>query len=401
MPTLSQYNHFAGRHWESGTVHNSLAYSQAVAPHTGAPYSEALLLGVSGGIVMGYFTFAYKGFDPQVNILTRNTFDPWLTMLSRLGVVQNVLQTQNGQRAEEQLRAALDDGTPAIVLADMWSLPYNALPADGMWGAFPILVYGVEGDRVQIADRASVPLQVTPAALAAARGRIKKNRHRLITLEPPLPDKLPAAVSLGLSDCLRLFTEKPPKGAAHNFGLAAYRHWAEMLTSPKKRNSWAKSYSTDGQLYAALASAMYFALLFGKGEALDGERGLYADFLDEAALILNRPVLREAGTQFRAAGAHWAALGQALLPENVPLLAETRRLQTTRHRAFLQRGGRALDEMTAIDARLAEVRAQAQEALGLDDARREALLAQVAAVLLRIHDAEAQALAIMGDALAG
>ena len=55
MIKLNAYNHFAGRHWETGSVRNFYAYRGVNAPHTGQPYSEALLMGVSGGIVMGYF----------------------------------------------------------------------------------------------------------------------------------------------------------------------------------------------------------------------------------------------------------------------------------------------------------------------------------------------------------
>jgi hypothetical protein len=61
MPKLKDYNQFNGRHWETGTVHNYFAYTGVKAPHTGQPYSEALLMGVSGGAVMGYFSFAYEG----------------------------------------------------------------------------------------------------------------------------------------------------------------------------------------------------------------------------------------------------------------------------------------------------------------------------------------------------
>ena len=53
MPTITNYNQFNGTHWETGSVHNFFAQRGFTAPHTGRPYSEALLLGVSGGIVMG------------------------------------------------------------------------------------------------------------------------------------------------------------------------------------------------------------------------------------------------------------------------------------------------------------------------------------------------------------
>ena len=35
MPTLTDYDQFAGTHWETGTVRNFLAYRGARAPHTG------------------------------------------------------------------------------------------------------------------------------------------------------------------------------------------------------------------------------------------------------------------------------------------------------------------------------------------------------------------------------
>ena len=103
MPKLNDYHHFAGRHWETGSIHNHWAYRRFKAPHTQQPYSEALLLGISGGIVMGYFSFAYAGYDPHVAILTRNTFDPMDAILTRLGVEQIILQTTNPKKATQNL----------------------------------------------------------------------------------------------------------------------------------------------------------------------------------------------------------------------------------------------------------------------------------------------------------
>ena len=91
---------------------------------------------------MGYFSFAYEGYPPQARILTRNTFDPWDTMLSRLGVAQNIHQTAKPERAVANLVAALEEGTPAIVWADVWGLPTNALAHDrGMWAMFLSLIH--------------------------------------------------------------------------------------------------------------------------------------------------------------------------------------------------------------------------------------------------------------------
>lgn len=402
MPTLAGYDHFGGRHWETGSVHNFYAYRGATAPHTGAPYSEALLLGVSGGVTVGYFKFAYEGYDPQCNILTRNTFDPLDTMLSRLGVVQNLEQTRSAERAEAILVETLAEGLPAIVWADLWRLPYNGLESDaGMWGAFPLVVYGYEPaqETVLIADRASVPLTVTPAELAVARSRIKKERFRLLTLEAPDEKKLAAAVQMGIYDTIRLFTEPPPKGAAHNFGLQALQHWAQMLRQPGHRQSWQKWFSPGLPMYAGLTSAYYFAFLFGKGEEEDAERDLYAAFLDEAAVLLRRPSLREAADRFRASGAAWQGLPAALLPDEIAPFGEARRLMKRRHRLFLDEGGAALPEMNEIDRRLGAIRAAMQDDFPLSEAQVAAHREQIAGQLDAIHEAERTAVEALQAAM--
>ena len=98
-------------------------------------------------------------------------------------------------------------------------------------GNMPIIVYGYDeaADQVWIADRANVPLTVATDELLSARARIKKDKFRLMTLDMPDHDKLSAAVSAGIWDCIKLFTEKPPKGSVKNFGLAAYQNWITLL----------------------------------------------------------------------------------------------------------------------------------------------------------------------------
>ena len=62
MPVLSDYKHFTGRHWETGSVHNYFAYRGFKAPHTQEPYSEAMLKGISGGAVMAEGRLAFDRF---------------------------------------------------------------------------------------------------------------------------------------------------------------------------------------------------------------------------------------------------------------------------------------------------------------------------------------------------
>jgi hypothetical protein len=53
MPTLPNYTQFEGCYWDTGVIRSALDYQGVVAPHTGEPYSEAMLLGISGGVTFG------------------------------------------------------------------------------------------------------------------------------------------------------------------------------------------------------------------------------------------------------------------------------------------------------------------------------------------------------------
>jgi hypothetical protein len=399
MPKLNDYCQFNGRHWETGTVCNFYDYRGVKAPHTNEPYSEAFFLGVSGGIVMGYFVFAYEGYDPHARILTRNTFDPWDTFLSRLGVVQHIHHTNKAEKGLANLLDTLEEGLPAIVWADLFSLPYNAIPPDeGMWGMMPVLVYGHDDDAVWIADRARVPLTIMPDELTKARARVKQVKFRVVTLEPPDEGKLATAVTQGIWDCINLFTEKPPKGSKNNFGFAAYQFWADMLVKPKAKRSWTKEFPAGSNLYAGLTSAFTDIHIFGKNG--NAERTLYADFLGEASLILDKPALKPIAQQFRTSAAAWDELGLALLPDDVPLLQETRQLMLQSHQLFLEKGNKSLAEREEINGRLAAIKAELAANSPLNDAEVQALQENISAKILAIHDIEQKAIAALQDAMA-
>lgn len=389
MPVLPNYNHFAGRHYETGTIHNYYAYLDVKAPHTNQPYSEALFLGVSGGITFGYFSFAYEGYDPHVALLTRNTFDPLNTMLSRLGIIQELRHTTKAEKGIANLLDVLEDGTPAIVWADMWSMPYNAMTFDeGMWGMRPLIVYGYdkEENQVWIADRADVPLIVTTEELATARARVKKDKFRVATLDMPNPEKLASAVSAGIWDTIKLFTEKPPRGSKKNFGFAGYQHWIELLTKPKARQSWAKEFPPGVKLYAGLTTA--FDHMGTTGILKDGDRTIYADFLEEAAILLEKPALNEVAKICRESSTAWVTLGSKLLPDAVPFLREARELTSQKRSLFLAQGNDGLAKIEQINERLRAIRQTMDDDFPLSESEILELQKNIAAAIERIHDVE-------------
>jgi hypothetical protein len=403
MPTLN-CGPFEGRHYETGTLRNALACRGARAPHTGQPYSEALLLGVSGGIAFGYFTFEYKGYLPHVALLPRNTFAPFDTMLERLAIPHEVQQTTNPDQGEAKLIAALDAGQPAVVWADRFSLPYTRLPWDDHnWMVITLLAHGYEGDDVLVADRSCQALRVPRAALRKARGRVKEDRHRLMTIEPPNEAKLPAAAQKGIWQCISLFTEAPPRGAKDNFGFAGYDKLAKMLTNTRHKMSWARQFEPGSRMFHALAGSTAqpgaYDWIMSFGAAPDAERGLYADFLDEAALILERPQLGEVAEQFRAAAGEWRGLATAMLPDEVPLFGETRRLHDRRNEAFVAQGDGAGEEIERINARLEAIAREVGEAFPLSEAQAAEMRQGLAERIERIRDVEREAVEALQKAM--
>ena len=401
MKTKTQLN---GRHWETGSIHNSLALQDVKAPHTGKPYSEALLLGVSGGIAFGYFTFEYKGYLPHVALLTRNTFNPFPTILERLGSAQDVQQTTQAEIGEKNLQNALASGLYPILWADQFSLPYNCLPAnEPMWGMMPILALETDGKTVTVADRSSQPFHLSMTDLTQARGRVKDDKYRLLTLDAPQTSKLASAVHKGICQAISLFTEEPPRGGRQNFGFAAYDKFAELLVNKRNKQSWERFFTPGVRMYHALAGspvqpgAYHWINTWGSADGAD--RGLYADFLLEAAQILKRPALKESAEKFRDSHRLWLSFAEALLPDDVPLLGESKKLIQKKHELFIHTGEKALPEIKQIHARLNDLLSHSETDFPLSNAQAADLRANLRDILLNIKSVETEAVELLQRAV--
>jgi hypothetical protein len=152
-------------------------------------------------------------------------------------------------------------------------------------------------------------------------------------------------------------------------------------------------------MLAGLKSAYTDIALFGKGPGDYAERNRYAAFLDEAAVILNRPNLRAAADHYRAATAEWRTLAELLLPDDVAPFGETRRLLDRRHAAFLEAGNGATAEMTVIDQRLGAIAAEVAAEFPMSQQAVEAHRGRIADQIMALHDVEAAALAALTAAM--
>jgi hypothetical protein len=398
---LDNYNQFEGFALASGYLQNALAYQGVTAPHTGKPYSDALLMGINGGIAAGYFAFEYEGHDPHLHFLTRYPFNENnmpIAAYDRLAIPIEPRATTDPQKAVANVVDALVAGKPAIVWLDIMALYYGAAQ-HGIWLINPVLVYGYDPKQnlVYVADRARAPLIVSAERFAAARNCLSKTRNRMMTVGAPDHERLPLAVEAGIRACIDIFTGRPPVGAASSWGFAAYEKWASLLISTKGKQSWAKMFATGPRLYSGLISTYKYVQNWYTGGC--GARHIYADFLVEAADILGRPGLREVSGYFRQSASLWQEFMRSVLPDDVAPFREARDLMDREYEHYLSRGLDAFDDNQQIQARLKDLRQTMETGFPLTDTESTAMRGGLADHIMGIHDIETTAFDALKAAL--
>jgi hypothetical protein len=261
-----------------------------------------------------------------------------------------------------------------------------------MYEMTPLVVFARD-DRtgvVEIADGSRLPLQVSGSELTKARGRVKKDKYRQMALSLPSFEKLAAGVVSGIRATVQSFHGVPMKGYARNFGFAAYQRWAGVLTGDKDKQSWSKVFPPGRPMFSGLASAFDRVELFGTGGA--ASRPMYADFLEEASILLEKPALRDSAAQFRALEPLWIGLENALLPDDVPAFRDTRQLLMKKRDLFWEKGAEAKEEIVQINNRLIEIRSTMENDFPLSGQEVTAFKQNLSDHVLKIQDAEKNAI---------
>jgi Butirosin biosynthesis protein H, N-terminal/Domain of unknown function (DUF4872) len=399
----AEYELLGGVHPDTHAIAGVLANRGLLHPDTGQPLSEALVLGVGGGLGAGYILWEFKARDLRSLVFGfRNSWqyaDRWATKTCRrLGVPAAVHETGSARKADADLRAAVGQGVPAIAWADQQALGYRHLPAwlEG-YGGGPVTVYGVDdGAGVALVDdRNRAPLTVPLPALAAARARVGSYKHRLLVLDAPAAeldaDGLRRAVRDGLAEQVEHLSRR-----SDSFSLPAFRKWARLLTDRRNAKGWPTVFADRVSLFDACLSV--YENLEPSGSDGGNLRGLYAAFLDEAAGLLDAPALGTAAAAYREAAARWHEVAETAMPAGRDPFAEARRL-TDRLQTEVSRGDAGREEAAAAAASLWALRDRWRPEFPGDDRDVEALLAALADRVTAACDAEEAALGELTAAL--
>jgi hypothetical protein len=393
----ADYQLLGGVHPDTHAITGILANRGLADPSTGRPLSEAMVLGVGGGLGAGYILWEFKAHDYRTLVFGfRNSGqypDRWARKTcQRLGVPADVHETTSPRRAEEELRATVGQGVPVIAWADQQILGYRHLPAwlDGH-GGHPVTVYGID-DTAGVAlvdDRNRAPLTVPLDALAAARARVGSYKHRLLVLDAPAAeldtDELGRAVRAGLAEQVEHLGQR-----SDSFSLPAFRKWARLLTSTSNAKAWPKVFADRVGLFDACL-AVYENLEPTAGSGGGNLRGLYAQFLEEAARLLDTPALATVAAAYREAAARWHQVAEVAVPADRDPFAEARRL-TDRLQAEVELGDAGRRQAAGTAARLWALRDRWRPTFPGDDDQVDALLADLATAVGAACDAEEAAL---------
>lgn len=364
--TVTAKKHVAGRQPESATLRNVLIQRDAC---TSDLCTEEILFGLGGGIGCAYWLFDMHGGHPVVigsRIHAKEGDTPYFTlqMTEGWGATADVRHSSSPSAATKSLVKILNDGFTPIVWVEVTKLPYMFL--SGHANAYhQVVVYGMEGDDVLVGDLGDSVIRMSMEELTEARNSNYAPKFRTVviseaTAKPQLRETL--------SDRIRVTCSQMLEGLGiANFGLTALNKWAQMLTNTKNKKGWPNCFPGGPPLHGAMSTVFEQIELRGYGGS--AFRGLYADFLDQAAGVLKKSALKKVAEQFRESEASWRAISDAALPDSIPLLKETREALTRRSVLIRKPRTTAIDkELESLRDRLKQLRERSAKELSLSKA---------------------------------
>ena len=389
----SPFVHFPGSIPAPTALRIVLANAGVHAPHTGAPFTEAMTFGIGGGIGAGVFSFHYakedfSSFFVAGRHLWQDDHAWFAAALKRLGAKPVVQEAGGAKAAETNLAEMLEGGRPVVAWLDAASLPYRGLPEGWAGGGYHLLVvYAIDGAEAVVGDLADEPIRVPLADLTRARLRINKFKSRLLAVEPGSKSPpLDALVRGGIRACIDGLT----KGKMKNFTLDAFSTWAERLSGSKAADSWARIFQRGRHLYTGLWSIHQFVDCYYTGGGLC--RPMFAEFLAEAGDALRDPRLTRASERYADLGRGWSALAEEALPAGVPAFRKAAEALARLGELYHADGAAATGDIRQCWAEIDGIGSKIGKEFPLGLAECDALLRDLQARVRALHAEETAAL---------
>jgi len=292
---LLDFSHKMAAHCENGTTRNLLNFY-------GIKLSEPLIFGIASGCFYSYMPFIRVNDLPVFSfrnlpgiIFKRST--------SKLGVSVERMKFSSPAKSKEKLDELIEKGIPAGLLVGVFYLTYFPPEYRFHFNAHNLVVIGKENGRYYVSDPVmenietltDKELQRVRFAQGAFPPKGKMYWIRAVPEKIDIETAICRGIKKNCDDMLRI--------PVPIFGVKGIRYTANRL------KSWDARY---GEHKASLRLGQFIRALEEIGTGGAGFRFMYAAFLQEAALILNKPVLKDLSVEMTGIGDNWrnfAALG--------------------------------------------------------------------------------------------
>ncbi len=327
-----------GVHPPTAALARMLDFKGVKNPVTDQPYSESLLLGIGGGVDIGYLLYQFPHLKQPLLVLGfrnqwNNTRAFFEDLTSRLYLSVQFLEFNTKKEAEESLQETLDARKTAVVWVDKAHLPYHHMP-DHLKGLinYQVAVYARDGRlwRLYLDDLCTHPIQLREKLFTSARSNLSQNNYLMMVFTKAdniSSNELREAIIEGIRSCANNLTN-PMKA----IGISNLETWSEKLIDRHDRQGWSQVFKNRKGLFIALRTIYESIKLNGtKGFAL---RKLYAEFLHESAGILNNAALNTITGQYLQLANHWSNLAENALPSKVLEFARVKNLLNKKYQAY-------------------------------------------------------------------
>ncbi|MDP2722596.1 MAG: BtrH N-terminal domain-containing protein [Bacteroidales bacterium] len=283
-----EFQHKQSAHCENGVVSNLLRFY-------GINLSEPMVFGIGSGLFFSHMPFLKVGgipvtsFRPLPGIIFKRTS-------RRLGISFERKKFRNPKKAMEALDNNLNTGIPTGMLVGVYNLSYFPDAYRFHFNAHNLVAFRKENNTYQISDPVMEGYeQLTYDELLRvryAKGLFAPNGHMYWIKNIPKNIHLEEAILKGIKQtCKDMLTIPIPL-----FGVRGIRYLSRKVRNYPRKLGVRKAASYTGQIVRAQEE-------IGTGGA--GFRFMYGAFLQEAAQILNKPVLRDLSIELSGIGDLW------------------------------------------------------------------------------------------------
>jgi hypothetical protein len=302
--------------------------------------------------------------------------------VERLGGSWEVLKTASTKKAHLQMKDVLQNNQPALVCADIGMLDYLSIGGDDHFGMHTILVYGIDEQRneANISDRYATPITIPLSKLQAARASkfhpFPAVNKMLTVSMPDTPTPLSEIIPMAIKENTKVMLDPPIK----NFGLNGFLKWKKEL------GKYPSFLTKPSDLVQALTEHFVYIEVGGSGGALF--RRMFSDFLSESADILKDSTLRQASKDYAKVSDVWSQIAIALLPEELPSLAEIRKSLWQNNVELERDGVKVFEKVKERTSRIPKLAKKAEKEVS----KFKEIVPKVQELILQVHALESAAL---------